>query len=107
MEFEYKGRKVKVQTLEKGKNYSTIVVHFELPNSEHHGFLLKVGDKIVAKGEIAKAVRDAKIDGVEMAVAPPADTNALIMLRVSGEEREILEKVLEIVESFLRERGLI
>ncbi len=107
MEFEYKGRKVKVQTLEKGKDYSTMVVHFELPNSEHHGFLLKVGDKIVAKGEIAKAVRDAKIDGVEMAVAPPADTNALIMLRISGEEREILEKVLEIVESFLKERGLI
>ncbi len=107
MEFEYKGRKVKVQTLEKGKDYSTMVVHFELPNSEHHGFLLKVGDKIVAKGEIAKAVRDAKIDGVEMAVAPPADTNALIMLRVSGKEREILEKVLEIVESFLKERGLI
>ena len=107
MEFEYKGRKVKVQTLEKGKNYSTIVVHFELPNSEHHGFLLKVGDKIVAKGEIAKAVRDAKINGVEMAVAPPADTNALIMLRINREEREILEKVLEIVESFLRERGLI
>ena len=66
-----------------------------------------MGDKIVAKGEIAKAVRDAKINGVEMAVAPPADTNALIMLRISGEEREILEKVLEIVESFLRERGLI
>ncbi|WP_290901511.1 hypothetical protein [Ferroglobus sp.] len=107
MEFEYKGRKVKVQTLEKGKDYSTMVVHFELPNSEHHGFLLKVGDKIVAKGEIAKAVRDAKINGVEMAVAPPADTNALIMLRISGEEREILEKVLEIVESFLKERGLI
>jgi len=107
MELDYKGRKVKVQTVEKGKGYSTILVHFEMPEAKHHGFLLKVGDKIVAKGEVAKVVRDARIEGVEMAVAPPADTNALIMLRINKDEREVLEKVLPIIEDFLRERGIV
>ena len=103
----YRGRRVNYQTFEKTKRYETIVLFVEIENAQHSGFLIKKGEKILPKGEIAKAVRDAKIEGVEMAVAPPADTNALIMLRTTKEPGEILEKVLEVVFDFLEERGFL
>ncbi len=106
-EIDYKGKRVKYQIVEKGKNYTTFILHFELPDSQHEGFVMKVGDKIIAKGELAKAVRDAKIDGVEMAVAPPSGTNALIMMRVNRDVEEVLKEVLPVVEEFLKERGVL
>ncbi len=104
---EYRGRKINYQILEKAKGYETVVLFVELENAQHSGYLVKKDDRIIAKGEIAKFVRDAKIDGVEMAVAPPADSNALIMLRTTKDVEEVIKKVLEVVLNFLEERGFI
>ena len=106
-EFEYKGRKISCQTFEKTKSYETLVLFVELENAQHSGYIIKKDDKVVAKGEIAKAVRDANIDGVEMAVAPPSDSNAIIMLRVTKDQREVLDRVLDIIFKVLEERGFI
>uniref|UniRef100_A0A7C3UBL7 Uncharacterized protein n=1 Tax=Geoglobus ahangari TaxID=113653 RepID=A0A7C3UBL7_9EURY len=103
----YRGKNVKYQTFEKAKGYETIVLFVEIEDVQHSGFLIKKGDKILPKGEIAKAVRDAKIEGVEMAVAPPADTNALMMLRITQDPEKILDKVLEVVFDFLEKRGFL
>ncbi len=106
-DFEFRGKRVKCQIVEEGKNYKTILIHFEIPDVLHHGFLMKRGEKIVAKGELAKKIRDQNIDGVEMVVAPPADTNAILMMRINRDEKEILDKILPIVYDFLKEKGFI
>ncbi len=105
--FVFGGKTVKFQTLEKAKNYETVVIFVELENVEHSGFTIKKGDKTLAKGEIAKKVRDAKIDGVEMAVAPPSDTNAIIMARITKPVDAIMEEILDIVFESLRENGFV
>ena len=106
-ELEFRGKKVKCQTIEEGKNYKTILIHFEIPDVQHYGFLMKRGDKIVAKGELAKRIRDQNIEGIEMVVSPPADTNAVVMMRINRDEKEILDKVLPIIYDFLKEKEFI
>ncbi|NOY12050.1 MAG: hypothetical protein GXO67_08250 [Archaeoglobi archaeon] len=105
--FTYSGRIVKWQTLERAKDYETVVVFVEMEGVEHAGYLMRKGNVVIAKGEVAKAVRDAGIEGVEMAVAPPLDTNALIMLRVNRPVKDVIEDVVDIAFGFLRERGFI
>lgn len=101
----YSGRIVKWQTLERAKDYETVVIFIEMEGVEHSGYLMRMGDVVVAKGEIAKAVRDAQIPGVEMAVAPPINTNAVIMLRINKPLDEIIHSVLETVFRVLDEKG--
>ncbi len=101
----YRGRIVKWQTLEKAKDYETVVLFVEMDGVEHFGYLMKRGDVVVAKGEVAKAVRDAQIPGVEMAVAPPLDTNAVLMLRINRPLSDVIDRVLETAFGVLEERG--
>lgn len=103
--FTYSGRIVKWQTLERAKDYETAVIFIELDGVSHAGYLMRKGDTIVAKGEIAKAVREAGIPGVEMAAAPPLNTNAVIMLRTTRAVRDVIDDVLEIVFGVLKNKG--
>ncbi len=105
--FTYLGKSVKCQILEKARDYQTIVIFVEIEGVKHSGFLIKKGEKIVAKGEIAKAVRDVKIDGVEMAVAPPADSNALLMARITKPFEDVKEELMDVVFRELQARGFI
>ncbi len=107
MEFEYYGRKVNCQIVEEGKGYKTVLVHFELPGTQHFGFLVRKGDVIIPKGEIAKAIRDRNIDGVEMAVAPPSESNALFMMRITDDIGKVLDRVIPIVYEYLKDKGFI
>ncbi len=106
-ELEFRGKKIKVQTVESGKNYKTILIHFELSNVQHQGFLMKMGDKVITKGELAKKIRDSNVSGVEFAAPPPADTNAILMMRINRDEKEVLDRVLPIVYEFLKEKGFL
>ncbi|WP_456369471.1 hypothetical protein [Geoglobus sp.] len=101
----YRGRIVKLQTLEKAKDYETVVLFVEMDGVEHSGYLMKRGDVVVAKGEVAKAVRDARIPGVEMAVAPPLNTNAVLMLRINKPLSDVIHRVLETAFRVLEEKG--
>ncbi|WP_457591871.1 hypothetical protein [Geoglobus sp.] len=104
--FTYSGKAVKWQTLERARDYETAVLFVELEGVSHAGYLMKKGSTVVAKGEVAKAVRDAGIRGVEMAAAPPPDTNAVIMLRATPDVGSVMDAVLEVVFRVLKEKGL-
>ncbi len=105
--FSYQGKIVKYQLLEKSNAYQTLVIFVEMDGVEHIGFSMKRGDKYITKGQIAKAVRDEKIDGVEMAVAPPSDSNAVIMVRITKPFDELKDKILDIVFRELKNNGFI
>lgn len=106
MEFEIEGVKVAIRTTEEGKDYAVYLLFIEMPETQHHGFLMKRGEKIIAKGEIAKHIRDSKIEGLEMAVAPPADTNAVAMFRINT-KYDILEKIARLVVEFLKSKEFL
>jgi len=105
--FEIEGRKVSYQILERGKDYTTFILFMEMPDTVHTGYLMKKGDAVVAKGEIAKAVRDAKIEGVEMAVAPPLDSNAIMMLRVSKPIENLIQQIVKIILEELAKKDFL
>ena len=106
MEFDVENVKVSIKTAEEGKGYAIYSLFIEMPETQHHGFLMKRGEKIIAKGEIAKYLRDSKIDGLEMAAAPPADTNAVVTFRINT-EYDVLEKIARLVVEFLKSKGFL
>jgi len=106
MEFEIDGFKIAIRSLEDGKDYALYTLFIEMPETQHHGFLMKKGDKILAKGEIARYIRDQRIEGLEMAAAPPADTNAVIVFRID-KKYDIVERVAKDVVKFLKSRGFL
>ncbi len=105
--FTYQNRSVKCQILERARDYQTIVIFVEIEGAEHSGFTVRKGERMLAKGEIAKAIRDAGIDGVEMAAAPPADSNALIMARITRPFEDVRDELMEVIFRELRARGFI
>ncbi len=105
--FEIEGRKISYQILERGKNYTTFILFVEMPDTVHTGYLMKRGDVVIAKGEIAKAVRDAGIEGVEMAVAPPLDSNAIMMLRVSKPIEDLIHQIAQIILDELAKKDFL
>ncbi len=107
LNFEYDGKMIKCQFLEVAKGYETVVIFVEIPGGEHAGFSVKKGDRIVAKGEIAKAIREAGIQGIEMAVPPPADSNALIMVRVTVPFESVRKRLMEVLFKEIKSRGLV
>ncbi len=107
LNFEHAGRAVKCQFLEIARDYETVVIFVEIPEAEHAGFSVKKGDKIVAKGEIARAIREARIEGIEMAVPPPADSNALLMVRVTIPFESIKEKLMRALFREMKSKGLL
>lgn len=105
---EVNGKKLLGKLIEEGKNYAVLAVYFELPNVSHIDFSIVKEGKILAKGELAKVVRDSNIRGLEMAVAPPRGTNALIMIRVVRDKYEdVLKEVGLIMFRFLREKNFL
>ena len=105
--FTYQDKTVKCQLLEESIAYQTVVIFVEMDGVEHRGFSMRKGDSFIAKGQIAKAVRDEEIEGVEMAVAPPSDSNAVLMVRVTKSFDDIKDRILEIIFRELRNRGLL
>jgi len=106
--FEIGGRKVTVRSLEIGKDYGVFTVFFEMPDVQHTGYVMKKGEKTIAKGEIARRIREAGIEGLEMASAAPHDTNAIVLVRLSGTEfEERLKRISEIIHEALKEEGLV
>ncbi|RLI73544.1 hypothetical protein DRO97_07255 [Archaeoglobales archaeon] len=106
MEFDVEGIKVAIKPAEEGKGYAVYLLFIEMPETQHHSFLMKRGDKIIAKGEIAKYLRDSKIEGLEMAVAPPADTNAVVMFRINT-DYDILDEIAKLTVEFLKSKEFL
>jgi hypothetical protein len=106
--FEIGGRKVTARSLEIGKDYGVFTIFFELPDVQHTGYVMKKGERTIAKGEIAWRIRRGGIEGLEMASAAPHDTNAIVLVRLSGTEFEDrLRRISEIIHDALREEGLL
>ncbi|RLI76455.1 hypothetical protein DRP05_12890 [Archaeoglobales archaeon] len=106
MEFEVDGVRVAIGKAEEGKDYAVYLLFIEMPETQHHSFLMKRGERILAKGEIAKYLRDSNIEGLEMAAAPPADTNAVVMFRINT-EYDVLEKIARLVVEFLKSKEFL
>ncbi len=106
--FEMEGRKVTARSLEIGKDYGVFTIFMEMPEVQHTGYVMKKGEKTLAKGEIARRVRESDIEGLEMASAAPHDTNAIVLVRLSGTEFEDrLRKISGIIYEALREEELL
>jgi len=100
--------KYKVKEVERGKGYIIFLVFLEMKGAIHEGFRMRKGEVIITKGEVAKHIRDSKIKGVEMAAPPPADSNALVMVRVAEEGSEnALKEVLKRTCDYLISRGFL
>lgn len=106
-EYEYLGKKIRVKDLEIGKGYKTLVLYFELPNVQHFSYSIKKDNIVVAKGEIARALREKNIHGLEVVSPPPANTNALLQIRITEEEKEVLEKLIPHIYNELKNKNLI
>ncbi len=107
MEYEYFGKKIKTKDVETGKGYKVLLLYFELPNVQHFSYSMKKGDIIVTKGEIARSLREKNIPGLEVVSPPPADTNALLMLRITEDESKILDIIIPHIYEELKNKGLI
>ncbi len=106
--FEIEGRKVTARSLEIGKDYGVFTIFLEMPDVQHTGYVMKKGEKTIAKGEIAWRIRKGDVEGLEMASAAPHDTNAIVLVRLSGTEfEERLRRISEIIHGALREEGLL
>ena len=106
--FDIEGRKAAARSLEIGKDYGVFTIFLEMPDVQHTGYVMKKGEKTVAKGAIARKIRDANIEGLEMASAAPLDTNAIVLVRLSGTEFEDrLKRISEMVYEALKEEELI
>jgi|GEM_PF-2419583 hypothetical protein len=106
--FEIGDRKVTARSLEIGKDYGVFTIFLEMPEVQHTGYVMKKGEKTLAKGEVARKIREIGIEGLEMASAAPHDTNAIVLIRLSGTKfEERLKKISEIIYEALREEGLI
>lgn len=73
----------RVQPVERGNGYAVYLVFLEMPGAQHHGFVVTRGAVSVPKGVLAAHLRGLLLQGVESVIAPPADSNALLMARLS------------------------
>jgi len=100
--------KYKVKEVERGKGYVIFLIFLEMRGAIHEGFKIRRGEVVITKGEVAKHIRDSKIKGVEMAAPPPADSNALVMVRITEEDSEkALGEVLKCVCDYLISQGFL
>lgn len=72
----------RAQPVERGSGYAVYLLFLEMPGARHHGFVVTRGTVSVAKGVLAKHLRDLSLPGVESIAPPPADSNALLLTRL-------------------------
>lgn len=100
--------KFKASEVEIGKGYGVFLLFIEMPNVKHHGFLIEKDGLKIVKGVIAKYVRDRNIKNLEMVAPPPSDSNAVLIVRIGGEEFEsILKEIMKHVCDFLKSQQFI
>ncbi|MFZ0699561.1 MAG: hypothetical protein WAN74_05175 [Thermoplasmata archaeon] len=95
----------KTVTLEAGSGYLTLLIFLEMPGTHHRGLSIERDGATLAKGVIANHVRGLGLPNVEMAIAPPSNSNAILMVRLTGPtqtHRETLDRIVEEVRSFLK-----
>uniref|UniRef100_A0A7J2THD4 Uncharacterized protein n=1 Tax=Archaeoglobus fulgidus TaxID=2234 RepID=A0A7J2THD4_ARCFL len=98
----------KANEVEIGKGYGIFLLFIEMPGAKHNGLLIERGDLKIPKGVIAKYVRDMNIENLEMAAPPPPDSNAVLIVRIGGEEFEsILKKIAKHICDFLKSQQFI
>ena len=71
--------------LERGNGYAVYLVLLPMPGAQHHGFVVSNGPVSIPKGVLASHLRGLAMKGVETVVAPPGDSNALFMTRITNE----------------------
>lgn len=107
-EFEVRGKKILARSVEIGRGYGVFTIFVEMPGIQHSGYLMKKGDKTLPKGVISRRVWNAGIEGLEAASSAPLDTNAIVLVRLSGTEFEDrLRRISEIIYETLREEDFI
>jgi hypothetical protein len=103
--------KFKSNEVEIGKGYGIFLLFIEMPGIKHYGYIIEKENLRIAKGVIAKYVRDMNIENLEMAAPPPPNSNAILMIRIKGEKREefenILRKVVKHACDFLKSQQFI
>jgi hypothetical protein len=96
----------KTLTLERGQGYRVLLIFLEMPGTHHRGLLLEREGVTLAKGVIASMVRGLGLPNVEVAMPPPPDSNAILVVRVTGSsDEETLDRIVERVRSFLTSQG--
>ncbi len=94
------------ELVERGSHYAIFLIFLEMPGAHHRGFVVERGTIVVPKGLIAGHVRSLSLENVEMVVAPPADSNAILMVRVRGDEAEAtIDRVAREALGYLRSQG--
>ncbi|MCC6027045.1 MAG: hypothetical protein HA490_03665 [Archaeoglobales archaeon] len=100
--------KFKASEVEIGKGYGIFLLFIEMPNVKHHGFFIEKDGLKIAKGVIAKYVRDMNIETLEVVAPPPPDSNAVLMVRIGGEEFErVLKRIAKHICDFLKSQQFI
>jgi hypothetical protein len=96
----------KTLTLERGQGYRVLLIFLEMPGTHHRGLLIERGGSTLAKGVIANMVRSLGLPNVEMAMPPPPDSNAILVVRLTGSnDEETLDQIVEPVRTFLKSQG--
>jgi hypothetical protein len=92
--------------LERGSEYRTFVIFLEMRGIHHRGLIIERDGAVLAKGVIANHVRRLGLPNVEMAMPPPPDSNAILVVRLTGpNDDEILDRIVGEVRSFLKSQG--
>jgi hypothetical protein len=96
----------KTLTLERGHGYRVLLVFLEMRGTHHRGLLIEREGVVLAKGVIANFVRGLGLANVEMAMPPPPDSNAMMVLRLTGsDDEETLDRIVAGIRSFLKSHG--
>lgn len=99
-------RRYKALTLERGNGYRVHLVFLAMPGTHHRGLFIEKEGVALAKGVIASHVRGLGLADVEMAMPPPPDSNALLVVRLTGpDDEKTLDQIAETVRSFVRSQG--
>lgn len=96
----------KTVTLEQGSGYRVLLLFLEMRGTHHRGLFIEREGLSLAKGVIASRVRGLDLPNVEMAMPPPPDSNALLVVRLTGSNDEpTLDRIVGEVRSFLKSQG--